>query len=107
MLRYFTFGGANGSSMNTEWVRIADGFQNWQLTVQVHSRISTTTATVQLQTSWDGSSQTALGSAVALATVGLNTQDITTGMGPMVRLAFSATADSVVVLSVWLTPKSE
>jgi hypothetical protein len=34
-------------------------------------------------------------------------QDITTAMGPMVRLIMSAATDTVVTMSVWLTPKND
>jgi hypothetical protein len=107
LLKLFTFAGANGSTLSTEWVRVPEGFQIWQLTVIVHSRIAGTTATVQLITTWDTAFPTAVGSSANIATVGNTSQDITSGVGPMVRLLFSATADSVSVVSVYLTPKSE
>lgn len=107
LLKYFTWAAANGGSMQTDWVRVPEEHQKWQLVVQVHGRISTTTATIQLQTTWDTSATSSLGSAVSLAALGLNPQDITSGMGPMVRLALAATADTAVTISVWLTPKSD
>lgn len=45
--------------------------------------------------------------AVNFSALGLNPQDITTGMGPMIRVAISSTADSIVTMSVWLTPKND
>jgi hypothetical protein len=106
LLKHFTYAAANGGGFSTDWVRIPEEYQNWQLVVIVHSRISTTTASVQLATTWDTATATNIGSSASLATVGVNQQDITSGMGPMVRLNFSATADSAVTLSVYLTPKS-
>jgi hypothetical protein len=108
LLKYFTFAGANGSNFPTEWVRVPEDFQNWQFTVVVHSRTAGTAATVQLITTWDTANITALGSTESLATTGNHApQDIASGVGPMVRLQFLSTADSVAVLSVYLTPKSE
>lgn len=108
MLKYFTWAAANGGSFQTEWMQIPPGFQNWQLVAQVHGRISTTAGTVQLQTSWDTSAVTSLGSTANLATANTpQEQDISSGVGPLVRLTFAATADTVVTISVWLTPKSE
>jgi len=107
LLKYFTLAIGSGTPFNTEWIRVPEGFQNWQLTVLVHGAISTTNATLQLQTSWDTSFEDSIGSPQGLAIPGPFPQDITAGMGPLVRINFTATADSVVTLSVYLTPKSE
>jgi hypothetical protein len=110
LLKHFTFAATNGGSFTTDWFRVPEGNQNWQLVFEVHSHISTTVATGQLQTTWDTSTQSNIGSSANLATNGLNPQDITTGMGPMVRLVLTAggggATDSAVTLSVFLTPKS-
>jgi hypothetical protein len=107
LLKYFTISAANGGGFTTEWIRVAEGFQNSQLTVLVHGRISTTAGTVQLQTSWDAVTVANLGSSSNLATVGLTTHEISSGMGPMVRLNIGCTADSSATISVFLTPKSD
>lgn len=107
LLKYQVVVGSNGSTWQTEWVRVDEGHQNWQCVVQVHSRIAGTTGTVQLQTTWDTSKADDIGSAQSVATDGIFPQDITTGMGPMVRLAFAFTADSSVLVSIWLTPKTD
>ena len=108
LLKHFTFAAATGQTMITDWVRIPEGNQIWQLVVLVHSRISTTNATLQLYTTWDTSVVDDIGSAVNLATVGLNVQDISSGVGPMVRLLLTAggASDSATTISVWLTPKT-
>ena len=105
LLKHFTFAAANGGSLNTDWLRIPEGNQIWQLVVIIHSRISTTAGTVQLATTWDTATATLIGSSANLATVGVNVQDISSSMGAMVRLAFAASADSAVTMSVYLTPK--
>jgi hypothetical protein len=106
LLKYFTISAANGGGFTSEWVRVPEGFQHWQFVVLVHGRISTTAGTVQLQTSWDSVTVANLGSSTNLATVGLSSIDISSGMGPMVRLNIGCTADSSATISVFLTPKS-
>lgn len=106
LLRLFTLAAANAGGLATDWIRVPEGYQNWQLVVIIHGRISTTAGTGTLQTTWDTETATGVGSSFNLATVGVAAQDISSGVGPMVRLGFACSADSVVVLSVYLTPKS-
>lgn len=105
LAKHLTAAGANAGGFSTDWVRIPEGNQHWQLVVIVHARISTTAGTVQLATTWDTASATLIGSSSNLATIGVTSQDITSGMGPMVRLTFVFTADSATTISVFLTPK--
>jgi hypothetical protein len=107
LLRNFTIALHNGGSYSSEWVRVPEGNQNWQLVVLVHGRISTTAASLTLNTTWDTSLQHSAGASVNLATLGVNEQDITTDMGPMARVSISSTADSVATISVFLTPKND
>jgi hypothetical protein len=106
LLKLFTVACGTGG-FSTDWIRVPEGFKNWQLVVIVHGRISTTAGNVQLYTTWDTATATAVGSTVLLSTVAVNAQDISSGMGPMVRLTFVVTADSAATISVYLTPKSE
>ena len=105
LLKHFTFAAGNGGAFISDWVRVPEGNQNWQLVVLVHGRISTTAATLQLQATWDTGVASNVGSSVNLATLGLNNQDITSAMGPMARVSLAATADTAVTISVFLTPK--
>jgi hypothetical protein len=105
LLKHFTACGANPSSYSTDWVRIPEGNQLWQLVVIIHGCLSTTSGTVQLSTTWDTASSTLMGATANLSLVGVQSQDITSGMGPMVRLNFQFVADSAVTISVFLTPK--
>jgi hypothetical protein len=107
LLRYFTVAAANGGGFISEWIRVPEGMQLWQLVLLVHGRISTTAGTVQFQTSWDGVTVANLGSAANLATVGLHSIDLTSGMGPFLRVSIGSTADSVATLSIYATPKSQ
>jgi hypothetical protein len=108
LLKYFTFAAANGEEFLSEWMRIAEVHQNWQLVVLVHSGISTSAGGLQLQTTWDtGLEEDVSGATTNLATRGISRVEITQGVGPMVRVQLTATADTVVTISVYLTPKSE
>jgi hypothetical protein len=98
--------GATTQTWNTDWVSFPAGFQNAQLVVLVKSIVGGSLA-VQLETTWDTDTATDAGSAVTANAVGTNVQDITTGLGPMVRLNFVATGTTQLVLSAYLTPKSE
>lgn len=39
LLKHFTFAADNGGLFRSEWVRIPEGNQNWQLVFEIHSRI--------------------------------------------------------------------
>jgi hypothetical protein len=97
----------SGATRNRLKSALPEGNKNWQLVVIVHGRISTTAGNVQLYTTWDTATATAVGSTVLLSTVAVSAQDISSGMGPMVRLTFVLSADSAATISVYLTPKSE
>ena len=108
LLSYFTYPLASGQTFVTEWTRIPDGYQNWQLVVTQYGKISTTTVTFQLQTCWDTANPQDIGTSVLLGgLLGADPQDITSGMGPMARVHLAAGDDSVGTISVYLTPKSE
>ncbi len=108
LLSYFTYALASGQTFVTEWMRIPDGYQNWQLVVAQYGKISTTTVTFQLQTCWDTASPQDIGTSILLGgLLGPDPQDISSGMGPMVRVRLVAGDDSVGTISVYLTPKSE
>lgn len=108
LLKYFTFAAANGGTFTSEWVRVPAGNQNWQLVFQIHSRVAATIGSGQLQTSWDTAVPDDIGSSANLATLGLSPQDISSGMGPMVRVVLTSGDDATAVtLSVYLTPKND
>lgn len=107
LLKNFTYAGANGNGFVSDWVRIPEEHQNWQLTVEIHGHTSGSAGTVRLATTWDTGLTSNPGTTVSLTALGLNPQDITTGMGPMVRVAITSTADSIVTMSVFLTPKND
>lgn len=107
LLKHFTFAAHNGGSFTSEWIHVPPGNQNWQLVFEIHSRVSATAGTGQLETTWDTGEEDTVGSSANLATQGLNLQDITSGMGPMVRVVLASTNDATAVtLSVFLTPKN-
>jgi hypothetical protein len=107
LLKNFTYAGGNGNGFVTDWVRIPEHFQNWQLVVEIHGAISTSLGTIRLATTWDTGLTSNPGASVSFTSTGLNSQDINTGMGPMIRVAITSTADSIVTMSVYLTPKSD
>ena len=108
ILKHFTFAAASGQTFTSDWIRLPEGYQLWQLVVLIHCRISTSAGTLQGETSWDTGVPSLVGSTANLATLGNTPVNITTGMGLMFRvvLAASGGADSVVTLSVYLTPKT-
>lgn len=109
VLKYFPYAGANGATFFTEWVRVPEANQIFQVAIISHGRISTTAGTLTLQTSWDTSTATSIGTPFALSTAAPsnNIHDITSGMGPAIRAAFSFTADSAGTITVILTPKNQ
>ena len=107
LLDYFTIALQNGQTFRTEWVRVPESHQNWQLEISFYGLISTAAGSIQLETCWETDQGDSVGSSVAFTATSPDKQDITTGMGPMARLVFVATADSVLTLSSRLTPKSD
>lgn len=89
LLKHFTFAAANGGSFTSDWVRVPEENQHWQLVFEIHSRISTTAGSGQLETTWNTAQKTTIGSAANLATLGLAPQDITSGKRPNTLVASS------------------
>ena len=106
LLKYFTWVGDNGSSMNTEFVEFPAEHVNAQLTILCKSLIAGSAVTVQLQSSWDTDAVTNVGAPQLVNAVGTTILNVTAGLGPMLRLNLSSTAPSQLIVSVFLTPKS-
>jgi hypothetical protein len=81
-------------------------FQLAQLVIIVKSIVGGSLA-IQLETTWDTDSASDAGTPVTANAVGTNIINITSGMGPMVRLNMVATGTTQLVFSAYLTPKSE
>ncbi len=106
LLKNFTFVGQTAQSWATDWIAIPAGFENWQLVVVAKSMLAGTNLGYTLQTTWDTDSATNTSGTGSIAAVGTTITNITSNMGPMARLSMTATANSSVVFSVYLTPKS-
>lgn len=107
LLKNFTFVGQISQSWATDWIAVPPGFQNWQLVVVVKSLLTGANMGYILQTTWDTDSATNTTGTGAANAVGTTITNIASGVGPMVRLQLTATATSSLVLSAYLTPKSE
>ena len=107
LLKQFTWAAANNDVLQTGWIRVPEKFQNWQLVCLVHGRTSGTAATANALTSWDMTADSVINPSVFnLATIGPTVQNVTSGVGPFVQLRLEASADSVVTISFFLTPKT-
>ena len=106
IVKDLTFVGDNGQSWNTDWISFPAEHQNATLTVVVKSRIGGSNINVQLRGSYDTDSETNIGTAITTGAPGTTTQDINTGLTPMVRVLLTANANSQLVISIYLTPKS-
>lgn len=102
----FAFVAASGQSFNTPWIAFPAEHERAQIVVICKSRVSGTLL-AQMQTTWDTDSESNVGSAASVNAQGTTITDITTGLGPMIRfnLAGSA-ADTIMVISIYVTPKS-
>jgi hypothetical protein len=108
LLKNFTFAGDNGQSWATDWIAVPAGFQNWQLIVLVKSIIAGSNIGWTLQTTWDTDTVSSTGATGSITAVSTTPTNITSGVGPMVRILFAPTVSpSIAVLSIFLTPKSE
>lgn len=107
LLKNFTFVGDANQDWAIDWSSIPAEFQNWQLTLIVKSIVALSSLNVTPQTTWDTDSSSNVVAATTLNAVGTTIVTISSGMGPMFRLFFHPTATSHLVLSAYLTPKSE
>jgi hypothetical protein len=91
---------------STEWISFPAQYMNAQLTVVVHSRTGTSSATLVLQSTWDTDATTTV-ATVATTGAGTSLSNITANLGPLVRLNITYGGNNTfVLLSVFLTPKS-
>jgi hypothetical protein len=98
---------ANTQEYNTPWISFPAEFKNAQVVVQCKGRISGTLG-VTMQATWDTDSASTVGSTISVNAVGTTLQDVSTGLGPMVRFNLEATTGDVVqMISIYLTTKSE
>lgn len=107
LLKDFTIAADLNQTWNTDWIQFPAEHVNAQLVVVVKSRVGTVGALLQLQSTWDTDSVVSAGGSVTTAGAGTSIVDITSNLGPMVRLSITAlNAATLVTLSVYLTPKS-
>lgn len=108
LLKNFTFVGQQADLWFTDWVAFPSGWQNAQFVVIIKSRASSAALDLVLQTSWDTDGANSI-AATFMTTGGPGTTivNITSGLGPLVRLSLLASAigDSQITLSAFLTPK--
>jgi hypothetical protein len=101
----FTFAAANGQSINTPWIQFPAEYSKAQINVTVKSRVSGTLV-AQMQASWDTDSKVDVGTAISANAQGTSLQDVTSGLGPLVRFNLLASAaDTIMVISIYVTPK--
>ena len=109
LLKNFAFAGQQADLWFTDWVAFPADWQNAQFVVVIKSRVGVSALDMVLQTSWDTDGANAIG-ATFMTTGGPGTtiDNITSGLGPLVRLSLLASAigASSIVLSVYLTPKA-
>ncbi len=101
------FRGRQQPAWGTDWISFPAGFKNAQLVIVTKSRIGTSSLAVQLQTTWDTDQVQDVGAAISTGAPAIQISNITADLGPMVRLHLSCASDCQVVVSVYLTPKSE
>jgi hypothetical protein len=108
LLKNFTFVGQQADLWHTDWMQFPANRQNAQYVVIIKSRAGASALDLVLQTSWDTDGANSIGvTFMTTGGPGTTIANITSGLGPLVRLSLLASAlgDSQVVLSVYLTPK--
>lgn len=99
--------GDTGQDWATDWVSVPASHENWQLVIIVKGFVSGN-LDVSLETTWDTDAAIEVsGSSLAITTTLNSVVALAGGVGPMVRLAFSPTGTTHVLLSAYLTPKSD
>jgi hypothetical protein len=99
------FVAANGQGWSMDWIAVPAEVQLWQLVFVVKTRVGGTLQ-VFLDTTWDTDSTSNV-TAGALGAVGTTLIDITSGVGPMVRLRFNPVGTTQLMFSAYLTPKQD
>lgn len=105
LLKNFTWAFANGDEFRTDWIRVPEEMQNWEMMVVPHGHLPGSGGMVEGESSFDTASHLLVGAPVSLTVAVPTPSLITQNMGPFFRLHFYATADGVVTLSVYLTQK--
>jgi hypothetical protein len=99
---------AAGQSWHTDWVPYPEDNHTADLLYACKSYISGT-LNVRVETTWDSDTPTDLGGPqIGAVLVGItDLPNPGTGFGPFVRLHLDALVDTLLLISVWLTPKRE
>ncbi|MCC6649551.1 MAG: hypothetical protein IT348_00220 [Candidatus Eisenbacteria bacterium] len=108
LLKNYAYASAPLAVMRTEWVRFPADFELAQLIVDVKSQEGTSGAVVELETSWDMDTVSLVPmTALTTGTPIVSIRNITSAVGPLVRLKLTAVAgvQSVVNMNIYLTPK--
>ena len=107
LLDYFSWQGPNTSSMVTPWVSFPSDYKEAELWVDIKTT-DANTVTLDLQSSPDTTAVETSGSFSVGGSVGVTANDVTSKLGPMVRLKLSTSGTAATVtLSVWLIPKRD
>src|SRR5262245_3798669 len=104
ILKDFTFVGSNGQTFATDWISFPAEHKQTEYVVEVKSAISGSSLTCQLQGSYDTDSAVNL-SSITASTAGVTVNAVTSGLTPVMRVKFTAAADSHIVLSIYVIPK--
>ncbi len=109
LLKNYAFASDPLAISRTEWARFPADLELAQLIVEVKSQEGASAAVVELETTWDMDSVSLV--PMATLTTGaplVSIRDITSGIGPLVRLKLTAVAgvQSVINMNIYLVPSN-
>ncbi len=108
LLKNYAYVSAPFDVMRTDWVRFPADSELAQLIVDVKSQEGSSGAVVELETTWDMDTVSLVPmTALTTGTPIVSFRNITSGVGPLVRLKLTGVAgvQSVVNMNIYLTTK--
>jgi hypothetical protein len=100
LLKNLTFAGQQGDLRFANWVAFPAGYENAQFVVVVKSRTRVSKIDLYLQTSWDTDSVWGIATTfMSTGGPGTTIVNITSGLGPLVRLSLPASRPSAAQVS--------
>ena len=105
VVKNLTLAMQSGQSWATDWTGFPAEHQYAEMVIVLQS-FTTVGVSIQGQSSYDTVNTLSVGSAAVPVTIGTYVVSISSNLGPLFRVLFTATGSTLCTLSIYLTPKT-